>query len=70
MEINLSYEEAMNRLEQIVEELESGSKSLDEMLALYEEGTDIAGYCSKKLSEYEGKLTRITASASENKEAE
>lgn len=70
MDITLTYEEAMMRLEQVVKELESGSKSLDDMLALYEEGTNLAAYCSKKLSEYEGKLTKLTQSLPQNEEAE
>jgi len=70
MDTNLTYEEAMNRLETVVKELESGSKPLDDMLALYEEGMNLANHCSKKLSEYEAKLTTLTASAVKEEEAE
>ena len=70
MENVLTYEQAMERLEQVVKELEDGSGSLDGMLALYEEGKTLADYCSKKLEEYEGKLTKLTLNVSKEEEAE
>lgn len=44
-----SFEKALERLEKIVSELESGELSLDEALKRYEEGIRLVQACSKKL---------------------
>ena len=44
---NLTFEESMQRLEQIVTQLERGEAPLDESLALFEEGLKLANSCSK-----------------------
>jgi len=51
------FEEAIKRLEQIVESLERGDLSLEESLAIFEEGMKLAGFCSNKLDEAEQKVT-------------
>ncbi len=51
------FEEAMERLEQIVESLESGNLSLEESLKIFEEGMSLVNFCSKKLEEAEQKVT-------------
>ena len=45
----MKFEEALKRLEKIVEELENGSLSLDDSLEKYEEGIKLSKACSKKL---------------------
>ena len=42
----MNYEKAVSRLEEIVDKLENGNLSLEEMMKLYEEGTAIAGKCA------------------------
>lgn len=56
----LSYEEAMTRLEKIVSMLENDTLSLDESLKLFEEGTELARLCNKTLDEAELKITKLT----------
>jgi exodeoxyribonuclease VII small subunit len=51
-----SYEEGMSRLEEIVQRLENGNLSLEESLALFEEGIGLARYCTGKLDAAESKL--------------
>lgn len=51
-----SYEEAVSRLEEIVQRLETGELPLDESLTLFEEGIGLAKYCSGKLDAAEGRL--------------
>ena len=68
METEQTYEGAMARLEEIVNRLESGSKTLDEMLALYEEGAALGNFCTAKLNEYEGKLSKLTATLPQEEE--
>ena len=43
------FEESMTRLEEIVSILERGESTLDESLALFEEGTKLAAKCSALL---------------------
>lgn len=51
-----SFEDAMERLETLVEEMESGDLSLDQMLAHFEEGSKLVTSCSGKLDEIERKI--------------
>lgn len=51
-----SFEEAIARLEEIVQRLETGNISLDESLNLFEEGIGLAKYCSERLNAAEGRL--------------
>ena len=53
-EEGLSFEQAMERLETIVRELESGELTLDESLARYEEGTRLSQRLSRALDAAEG----------------
>lgn len=45
----LKFEDALKKLEGIVEELEGGDLSLDDSLSRYEEGIKLSGICTKKL---------------------
>lgn len=58
-ELNISYESAIERLEQIVDNLASGSVSLDESLKLYEEGTRLTAYCNEKIENAKSKIVEI-----------
>ncbi|MGE5607283.1 MAG: exodeoxyribonuclease VII small subunit [Bacteroidota bacterium] len=51
-----SFEEAIARLEEIVQRLETGNIALDESLNLFEEGIGLAKYCSERLDAAEGRL--------------
>ncbi len=54
-----SFEEAMKKLEQIVNALESGQTSLDESLSLYEEGLKLVKSCEAKLKDVETKAVKL-----------
>ena len=56
---NLSFEEQMQRLEEIVEIIDDGEVALDQMLALYEEGMKRSQYCREYLDKAEQKVTLI-----------
>ncbi|MFB3909854.1 MAG: exodeoxyribonuclease VII small subunit [Candidatus Eisenbacteria bacterium] len=51
-----SFEEALERLEQIVRELEGKDLSLEETLARYEEGSRLVRVCGRRLEEAEQRL--------------
>ena len=63
------FEEAMKRLEQIVQQLERGDAPLDQSLALFEEGTKLIKSCGAALDQAEQKLT-VLVSAGEKPETE
>ncbi len=50
---DLTYEAALEQLEQIIASLESGDLPLEEALARYEEGAALAAFCEQKLDEAE-----------------
>ena len=54
-----SYDEAVQRLEAIVTQLERGGKNLDETLAMFEEGTTLLKRCQQELEEAEGRLAEL-----------
>jgi len=55
----LSFEEAMQRLEEIVRLLERGDVPLEESLALFEEGSGLIAQCSKLLDHAEQKVIKL-----------
>lgn len=55
----LSFEEAMQQLEEIVRRLEKGDVPLEESLALFEKGSGLISRCSKLLDEAEQKVVRL-----------
>jgi len=61
-----SYEEARAELAEIVRRLEAGTGSLEEALALWERGEELAAYCAGWL---EGALERIEGAADDPRTA-
>ncbi|NVJ98298.1 MAG: exodeoxyribonuclease VII small subunit [Alphaproteobacteria bacterium] len=56
----LSFEEAMASLEQIVAKLESGNASLEQSINLYTRGTQLKAHCESKLKDAQAKIEKIT----------
>ncbi|MDD3706496.1 MAG: exodeoxyribonuclease VII small subunit [Clostridiaceae bacterium] len=59
MNENFSFEQALKRLEEIVETLEEGNISLEESIKIYQEGITLSKQCSGMLEEAEGKVMSI-----------
>ncbi len=57
------FEEALHKLEGIVEEMESEDLPLEKLLTRFEEGTRLAKLCQEKLSEAELKIAQLEKSA-------
>ena len=57
---NMTFEEAMARLEVIVRSLENGSAPLDDSLALFEEGISLVRFCNDKLERAESRIKVLT----------
>ncbi len=56
----MSFEEALRELEEIVGELERGSVPLDKSIAIYERGEALKKHCEKLLKEAEARIEKIT----------
>ncbi len=54
-----SFEQAFEKLEEILENMNSGKLSLDEALKLFEEGDQLISNCSSKLSKAEQKIETL-----------
>ena len=57
---DIKFEDALSKLEGIVEKLESGELSLEESLTAFEEGIRLSRICSKRLEEAERKIEVLT----------
>lgn len=55
-ESSLSFEEAIQHLEQVVETMEAGDVPLAELLAKYEEGSKLLKICETRLKDAEMKI--------------
>ena len=55
----LSFENAMKRLEEIATNLENGDFSLEESLKLYKEGVELISLCNSKLETFENSIKII-----------
>ena len=61
---DLAFEEALKKLEGIVESMESDELPLETLLARFEEGTRLAKICQSKLTEAELKIQQLETNAS------
>jgi exodeoxyribonuclease VII small subunit len=58
-----TFEQAIQRLEKIVAEMEGAELPLEDVLKKYEEGTRLVQFCSQKLEEAEKKIELLTKKA-------
>ena len=56
----MSFEDALRELEQVVGQLERGEVPLDQSIALYERGAALKARCEAKLKEAEEKVAKLT----------
>lgn len=59
----VSFEQAIQRLEKIVAEMEAAELPLEDVLKRYEEGSRLVQFCSQKLEEAEKKIELLTKQA-------
>jgi exodeoxyribonuclease VII small subunit len=56
----IKFEEALRKLEKIVEDLEKGDLSLDQALKIYQEGIELSRMCSLRLESAKKKIDILT----------
>ncbi len=61
--VNKTFEENMQRLEQIVRAMERGDIALEESLKLFQEGTELVRSCGKLLDDAQMQVKKIMADA-------
>ena len=64
---SVDFEQSLGRLEELVDQMESGDLSLEEMIKHFEEGSKLVGVCTKKLNEVEQKIEKLVKKDSELK---
>jgi len=58
-EKKVDFEQSLERLETLVNEMESGDLPLEEMIKHFEEGSKLVALCTKKLTEVEQKIEKL-----------
>ncbi|MFG0214681.1 exodeoxyribonuclease VII small subunit [Brevibacillus porteri] len=58
-ETDMQFEDAMKRLEEVVNRLEEGDIPLEEAISLYQEGVTLSRICGQKLDAIEAKITQL-----------
>lgn len=64
----LSFEDALARLEEIVENLEAENISLEESVKLYEEGIELSKSCTQTLEQAELRIEKVNEQHADNKD--
>jgi exodeoxyribonuclease VII small subunit len=59
----LTFEQALQELEEVVSQLEEGQSTLEESMALFERGQELATICNKALDGAELRLQKVRAAA-------
>ncbi len=60
------FEDALNKLERIVNDLEDGELKLDDAIKKYEEGMKLSRLCSKKLNEIKKRIEVLVKDSTGN----
>ena len=60
---NIKFEEAIKRLEEIVEEMEGKDLQLEKSIKLFQEGMELAAFCNSKLDDAEKKVNIVMKNA-------
>ena len=69
MDEQLSFEEALSRLEKIVQTLEAGGLRLEEAVALFEQGMGLVKICNERLNAAELKISQLQAASEQELES-
>ncbi|MBI5789738.1 MAG: exodeoxyribonuclease VII small subunit [Candidatus Schekmanbacteria bacterium] len=67
MEEKLDFDHAVQKLEAIVHELESGNLSLEKALTAFEEGIGLINFCNQQIESAEKKIEVLTESGGKKK---
>lgn len=57
---SITFEAAFAELNEVVQQLEEGNLTLEEMISLYERGQELAGHCQEQLDQTELRVIQLT----------
>jgi exodeoxyribonuclease VII small subunit len=57
--VNISFEAAIKRLEEISDEMDNKDLELEKSIKLFQEGMELAAFCNEKLDEAERKVSIV-----------
>ncbi len=60
MSKEMKFGVALRELENIIDQLEQGVDDIDDIVSLFEQGTELIKYCNKKLTDVETKIEVIS----------
>ncbi len=69
MSENISFEQAMIRLSEIIESLERNERDLESSIGLFEEGLTLVKQCDKQLKSFETKVSELMVKYSDDSES-
>lgn len=69
-EKKMKFQDAMNRLDEIVALLNNSSLELEEAMKYFEEGLALSKQCEKQLKEFENKMDQLTVAKENDDESE
>jgi len=64
----LDFEQSVNRLNEIIRDLERGDTPLEDSIKLFEEGAKLAGHCQTLLQKAEQRVTKLVKTADQVEE--
>jgi len=67
---DLSFEEALEELEGIVEKLEAGDAPLEQSISIYQRGAQLKAHCETKLKNAQLKVEKIVLDGQGNADTE
>jgi len=63
---DLTFEQALNELDQLVRRMESGDLGLDESIAAYRRGAELARFCQGRLADAERQIQKLDENVLKN----
>ena len=69
-EKKMKFQDAMNRLDEIVALLNNSSLELEEAMKYFEEGLDLSKQCEKQLKEFEKKMDQLMVAKENDDESD
>ncbi|HHX64120.1 MAG TPA: exodeoxyribonuclease VII small subunit [Chloroflexi bacterium] len=67
---SLSFEDSYAKLEEVIQRLEKGDLSVDESVALYEEGMQLAEHCGRQLDDAELRIHEVLSAVADELEGQ
>lgn len=66
--MEMSFEEAKNKIDQIIKNMEMGTMTLEESISQFEEAVKLVDYCQNILDSYKGKIEAISTKGESSNE--